>query len=474
MAESFLQDAPFSNATSSNEGKLSQPEIFSLQGLASSSALVNLTEAECGTQLGAAYQTDFETILLITNIDSATNSLVQTAAASSSTDHKSILIGGSPLDWTAVKFCLAQPSDLEQVCHVNLNGSFLGVVILLNLVTVIASTGILFRRSFKPLVSLGDALSSFLQNPDLTTGGSCLMTKADVRQGRWGLGEAKFWVPRNYFWFRSPSLPQWCLTGFFWVALTALTATALALSVGADRSALSSFGSPHAVYLLPSSISPVGAALVAALPQLLLAALYLATNSLMTTYYLSHESSLYALGKPLPLRVTTNPRGFQTTSLFLTLPRPWSWFLAALFAGTAFVLSQSVFLVSVRLTPVTTSSSPPATSLTALGFSGTGLLVLLALLLIPALAVISLGCRRAPPAVLANGQAVGNPLALGGGSCSAVLSARCHAAPREREGRLWERPLTWGAVAGGGLVNVAHCTFTAGRAGDVDMGRSYA
>lgn len=477
MTQSFLQDAPFSNATLNNKDKLSRLEIPSVQELASSNALINLTAAECATQLYAAYQTEFETLLLVTDIDSTTNSLVQTASASSSTNYKSILIGDSPLDWTAVKFCLAQPSNTEQACDVNLNGSLLGVIVLLNLVTIIVTAGILFRRSFQPLVSLGDALSSFLQRPDLTTSGSCLMTKAEVRQGRWGLREARFWVPRHHSWFATPSIPRWCLTVFVWVAPAALAATAFALTVGADPSGLSSFGtaSSHAVHILPSSTPIGGATLVAALPQFLLAVLYLVINSLMTTYYLSHESSLYALGRPLPLRVTSSPAGFQTTSLFLTLPRPWSWFLAALFAATAFVLSQSVFVVSVHLTPVTATPPPtPNTSLVALGLSGTGLVVLLALLLVPAITVICLGCRRAPPAVLADGRAVGNPLALDGGSCSAVLGARCHAVPRERDGRLWQRPLTWGSVDGGGLINVAHCTFTAGRAGDVDMGRSYA
>jgi hypothetical protein len=475
VTQSFLAGAPFSNATSNNEGRLSRLDILSLQDLASRNVLVNLTAAECVTQFSAVYQTDFKSVLLVTNIDSTSSSLVQTASASSSSTISNVT-PASLFDSTTVEFCLAQPWDLVQTCNVNLNGSLLGVVVLLNLITVIIVTTILFRSSFNPLVSLGDALSSFLRYPDPTTSGSCLMTKPDVRQERWGLREAKFWVPRNHFWFRTPSLPRWCLAAFFWLALTSLAATAIGLTVRAESTgALSSFGSasPHAVYLLSLSIPASGATLMAALPQLLLAALYLATNSLMTVYYLSHESSLYALGKPQPLRVTSKPEGSQTTSLFLTLPRPWSWFLVTLFAAMAFVLSQSVFVVSVHLTPVT-SSSTITTPLVGIGFSGTALLVLLALLALLALTVVGLGFRRAPPAILGNGQAVGSPLALEGGSCSAVLSARCHAAPRERYIELWKRPLTWGAVEGGGRVNVAHCTFTAGRAGDVDMGRSYA
>ncbi|KAH8911814.1 hypothetical protein BR93DRAFT_932932 [Coniochaeta sp. PMI_546] len=480
VTQSFLKGAPFSNATSNNDGKLSRLDILSLQDLASRNALVNLTATECSTQFSSVYQADFKAVLIVTDIDSTTSSLVQTASASSSsTDRLSLIDSGNtalPNDQTAVKFCLAQRSDIEQTCDVNLNGSLLGVVVFLNLITVIVMTTILFRRSLEQLVSLGDALSSFMRTPDLTTSGSCLMTKSDVWQERWGLREAKFWVPRNHFWFRTPSIPRWCLIAFLWVALASLAATALALTVRADPSgALSSFGtiSPHALYLLPSSIPASGATLIPALPQLLIAALYLAANSLMTIYYLSHESSLFALGRPLPLRVTSSPKGNQTTSLYLTLPRPWSWFLVTLFVAMAFVLSQSFFVVSVHLAPADPSSTVIST-LTALGFSGTGLLVLLALLVVLALTVVGLGFRQAPPAILGNGQAAGNPLALEAGSCSAVLSARCHAAPQERNMELWKRPLTWGVVEGGGPVNVAHCTFTAGRAGDIDLGRSYA
>ena len=128
-----------------------------------------------------------------------------------------------------------------------------------------------------------------------------------------------------------------------------------------------------------------------------------------SVYYLSHESTLYALGKPRSLRVTSDPEGSQSTSLFLTLPRPWSWLLVALFAAMSFVVSQTLFLVSVRLTP-TTSSPVPTSTLTALGTSSTGALVLLALLAVLAAAVLGLGFRRAPPAVSVTGRAAGNQI----------------------------------------------------------------
>lgn len=497
VTQSFLDRAPFSNETANNAGGLNRLDILSLQDLAAREALVNLTTTKCLVEFGgAAIESDFKAVLLVTDVDSPSNSLIQTATAAGSPSLNQLLTKSSTgtdlaLDSNAIQFCLAQPAG-EQVCSVRLNGSLLGIVTLLNLISVICMAVVIFRpsTSFDPLVSLGDALSSFLQNPDQHTRGSCLMTKMDVLQGRWGFGEAKYWVPQEHFWFRTPSLRRWFLAIFFWVTLTALSTAGLILIARADPSAhLAPFGtaSRHAIYrLLPTSYSAgpdsAGAALIASLPQLLLGALYFSVNSLMTTYYLSHESSLLALGDSAPLRVSSSkPEGSQTTSLYLTLPRPWSWFLAILFTVMGFILSQSTFVVVVKLIDPSTSSSSSSdtTTLVSLGFSSAGLLILLSLLFVLSIAVLGLGFRRSPRAVLVNGQAAGNPLALPGGSCSAVFSARCHPIPREKE--IWERPVAWGVVvqnfAGseeGGMMNVGHCTYTAGGAAQLDVARSYA
>ncbi|CAJ2510470.1 Uu.00g132790.m01.CDS01 [Anthostomella pinea] len=69
-------------------------------------------------------------------------------------------------------------------------------------------------------------------------------------------------------------------------------------------------------------------ALMPALPQLVLAILYLTINSLLTTSFPSHETALFAMGSRA-LRVSSNPSGRQPTSLYLTLPPPVWWMLLA-------------------------------------------------------------------------------------------------------------------------------------------------
>ncbi|RYP59574.1 hypothetical protein DL769_008482 [Monosporascus sp. CRB-8-3] len=255
-------------------------------------------------------------------------------------------------------------------CSVNLNGPVFGTVMLLNLALILSTVATLVALSsssaFEPLATLGDAIRSFLRAPDPTTAGACLLTKRDVRRGRWGEGvqDARHFVPKVHRWLHTPSLPRWGLTALAWVAVCGPAAAGLALLAtttrgSGDESAIPitsttlfpPLGSPHTIFASPAqptgsagsqvNMAATQTALLASLPRLLPAVLYLAVNALLTTYFLGHEFALFATGNPRPLRVSSLPAGQQTTSLYLTLPRPASWVLLALFAGIGFLTSQA-------------------------------------------------------------------------------------------------------------------------------------
>ncbi|KAK3499522.1 uncharacterized protein B0T23DRAFT_424980 [Neurospora hispaniola] len=476
----------------------------------------------------------------------------------------------------------------QSTCQLDVYGFLLGITVLLNLITVLSLISVLIflkRPTFTPLATLGDTIASFLIDPDSITQGACLLSKDDVKQGNWASEacQPKHWVPKRHYWLHAPSLPRWIITGLVWVICAGATAAALALSIMHDGNGLSPFGNNPLIFPDRDSYSPApnqplislnqptilpawAATILSSLPHLLLSALYLAINPLLTTYFLSHESSLFysshhgrhgpnAQPQPQPLRVSSSaldidPDSSQTTSLYLTLPRPVSWFLLVLFSAMGFVASQS--LGSLH----TESSSSVATAaetevgkeeeVTALFTSGGALTTLLALLVLLLVFTLLLGLRTSsssPPKSFissssspvttipsgkltpASGAAsegggnentravIGNPMALPGGSCSAVISARCHLLPpssSNEKGRgkrrsvgfsdlvgaaavdtteIWKRPLVWGVVdegkgGGAGQNNapeeaaagvIGHCGFTvAGRAGTVTEGRVYA
>ncbi|KAF4628836.1 hypothetical protein G7Y89_g9316 [Cudoniella acicularis] len=86
------------------------------------------------------------------------------------------------------------------------------------------------------LVTVGDAVASFLEVPDPTTKDICLSTKVDVRKRRWKMQPAKPWTPTKRFWFRAASIKRrltcslFCLIGisfgvFFWALAMPLNYT---------------------------------------------------------------------------------------------------------------------------------------------------------------------------------------------------------------------------------------------------------
>ncbi|KAI1085167.1 hypothetical protein F5B20DRAFT_567849 [Whalleya microplaca] len=474
VTQSFIDHAPFSNDTNVNDGGLSRPDILTLQDAASQDELMNMTVEACLDEFGGAFETNFDAVLLVTDSTSIDSSLIQTSKPGTPLSTSQASTGNSALtapDGSLAQYCLAR-LGAPQSCSVNLSGSVLGIVMLLNLATVIGSAVILTRASFDPLATLGDSVRSFLRSPDPTTMGACLLTKNDVQHGHWDSGEAKHFAPINHFWFQTPSLLRWALTTFAWVAIVAPAAYGLAILILRNPNDMfTSFGAaaPYTTFFLPTSTESVQMALLAATPQLLLAILYLVANSHLTTYFLSHEFSLFALG-PRALRVSSNPAGYQTTSLYLTLPRPVSWILLATFAAMGFVLSQAVFPTVLALS----SPTSPSARRTAISFSTQALLALLALLTILALVILGLGLRRTTPAAQTNGEARGNPLALRGGSCSAVISAKCHLAAAHGEGDLWLRPLAWGVVEEGSEAQAGRCAFSGNAVGCIDVSRGYA
>ncbi|KAL2159688.1 hypothetical protein VTH06DRAFT_2257 [Thermothelomyces fergusii] len=487
VGESLLRGATLSDDISDNKGsKLGRTDLLVLQQRAARGELVRLSTPACFDKFSQAFDAEYSAVLLVSkSLDGM--SLTQGPDASS--------INTLVPDRSSIQYCLAQRAPAP-TCEVELDAPLLGSVALVNSIALVVAVAVLLTRpsSFRPLVTLGDAISSFLQEPDQTTQGACLLSKTDILHGRWPLTTTKCWTPQKHYWLRSVSSPLWIVTATVWALCLGLLVASLAHALGKGPSArLSPPGaaSPHALLALPTA-TPAGAAaaLVAALPQLLPAALYLTANALLTSYYLSHESSLFAAAAPAawprPLRVSSaDPAGAQTSSLHLTLPPSVSAVLVAVLAGLSLVLSQSVFAVVVRRVeaPVSSSSSSlagnaAATTATAppvaaLGLSGVGLVVLLAALVGLAAAVVGLGLRRAPPAGPASEKTPGNPMALPGGSCSAVISARCH--PLAGEQALWTKPVVWGVVSeDGGPLGIGHCGFTAGRAGLLEAGRSYA
>ena len=92
----------------------------------------------------------------------------------------SVVIPGS--DYLSVKYCLAEP--LSGNCRVGLSPTLLIVVticVIIKTATAILVTTVLSRRRHVSLVTLGDAIASFIQVPDPTTIGDCTLDQPKIQ-----------------------------------------------------------------------------------------------------------------------------------------------------------------------------------------------------------------------------------------------------------------------------------------------------
>ncbi|KAK8019198.1 hypothetical protein PG990_004336 [Apiospora arundinis] len=389
VTSDFLTGAPFANGTEFNRADMPQADILAIQNDARAGKLETLATIPCLQQAGGTFDTTYDALVLVTKLSSARSSVIQTGMTGDmfKLNSMSSVAISVPVDEKVVDRCLVRQGLPRRA----------------------SMAAVLTWRNFEPLVSLGDAIRSFMRNPDPTTAAACFLDKNDVGDGRWGFNEAKYFTPSDHFWFFTPSIKRWVLTIVSWILLTAPTAAAVALIIEHEPTgALTPFGSatPYTTFLFGDASTPpmthTQATIIAALPQLLVGILYFTTNSLLTTYWLSHELSAFAIG-PQSLRVSSDPVGYQTTSLYLTLPRPISWLLYVLFAGISFVLSQAVFPAIINTGPGRTNE------IVGIGFSTLALMILLALLVVLILGVLALGLRRAPRRHLRQRRVQGQP-----------------------------------------------------------------
>lgn len=491
VRSSFITGSDFSISDENNAANLTRNELVDLQDLAEQNELKNLSVPVCISTFSSAFNNDYQNMLFVLQSGSSSgNSLVATFRAGLNASSKSDLSTHTTttssqilVDGSAVSYCLAQPAlSSDGSCTVNLNGTLFIVVLALNILSLLVTAYVLFLPRFTPLVTLGDAIASFLRGPDPATRSNALLTKANITTGLggWGFTEGKYWAPtRSPRYFGTASRAQWVTVGAWLFGTVALAISALAVTLASqiiNPPVLTAFGTAnaHTTYLV-STETPIAALSVAvAIPQVLLAGLYFSVNGLLTAFSLTRESARYAVSPKgttwQPLRVSAEPVGHQTTSLFLTLPRPVSWALAIWFAAMGFVLSQACFIVAL------TSASETNMSIIGIGLSGLALVVLLGMLVMLAAVVAGLSLVKVRSAAMADGRALGNPLAFEGGSCSAALSARCHRVPEEAE--VWWGKVAWGEVemgegAGESESVIRHVTYSTKEVKELDGGHQY-
>lgn len=114
-----------------------------------------------------------------------------------------------------IEYCMVE--EVVEQCQLRFSLVIMIVVIIANLVK--ASVMFLTWWKFRTptLVTIGDAVASFLDDPDLTTAGICLSTREDILKRQWKSPSAKRWVPKRHFWFKAASIKRWLTCNILYV-----------------------------------------------------------------------------------------------------------------------------------------------------------------------------------------------------------------------------------------------------------------
>ncbi|RAH64743.1 uncharacterized protein BO66DRAFT_415656 [Aspergillus aculeatinus CBS 121060] len=403
-----------------------------------------------------------------------------------------------------ISHCMAKRA--VQRCELLFSPSIALAVIVSNIVKVVCM--FLAARTNRPgiLLRVGDAVASFLNQPDLTTQDRCLMSREDMTHGPdpWELAPSsgsifRRWLcslrsqrtmdialvnistnsstspsegvleghrPRKLsgrkFWFQAASWKRWVLALFLFSACIGVPSWLYhALVTEAEWSLEDQwylgFGSPNyetGLYFGTSNI--LALALLTNSPQLVFSILYFVSKNLLSCMLVTAEYNDYATQRK-PLRVSW-PRVHQRSSYYLSLPIRYSVPLFVMSAALHWLLTESFYSVDWNVYnvfgEVDYDDSPDGC-----GFSPMAILMTIILLGVALCALLLLGARRFKSPM---------PLAA---HCSAVISAACHPPPEDESAAF--QPVMWGEVSHPQNATHGHCTFTSHAVAIPSMSRLY-
>ncbi|KAF2465848.1 uncharacterized protein BDR25DRAFT_395979 [Lindgomyces ingoldianus] len=375
-----------------------------------------------------------------------------------------------PVRGYLIDHCLSERT--EEKCKIHFSVHIAVLVIIMNTVKVIIFTSIAWKIREAPLMNIGDAIVSFIKEPDPTTEGMCLMSRDDFEH------EKEVQRDGTKLLARSDGYQSFCckLTDFRSYLLipdSVVYGAALIVclffflyGLGNVRTFGFTFGFGAAD---PSSLTAgtggiIGNTLIANISQTIFSFIYVTYNTILTSLLLAKEWNQYAYHRK-GLRVSSKPKGAQRSTYFLQLPYRYGVPFLVVSGTFHWLISQTIFLVSVEayqsngapsLNTVRNQTAVytygvdrvPELDILTSGFSVAGLLAVTALAFAALFALIFLGRRSFRPGI---------PVA---GSCSAAISAACHCVEAEPADAI-ERRLKWGMVRepsnGRG---VGHCGFS--------------
>ncbi|KAF6828995.1 hypothetical protein CMUS01_08354 [Colletotrichum musicola] len=419
-----------------------------------------MSVAECIDAYGVAFQSSRGNLLLVSankdwqNICARTRRI--TYHGEDPCDNHLTEIRGRPDNWrplgTKVLECYSQKTDEHYKLF--FSSILCWTVTAFNLVKAVLMLFVALGMGDEdPLMTIGDAVASFLQHRDETTVDMCLKSKDQFFAQHCSKGPVRYDLsPKQKSIVITPGQWTWCYSLFS----VLFVACMIFLFVGLrpDNGSILRFGlgAVHTNNVLDlGQGSILTTILLVNVPQIVVSLMYFTYNSQYTRISLITEWDRFS-NEAKSLRVSSTLEGAQRDTYFLQLPYRYSIPLLTFSGGVHWLTSQTFFLVNLEAyAPSDNATSTERVTheglgvgVIAWGWSPLGALCVLVVLVLMWGFLIVSARRRLRFGVM--------PVA---GSCSAAISAACH--PESDGGKIWWETLRWGVVDSSA---VGHCSFS--------------
>ncbi|KAI8305602.1 hypothetical protein K4K59_012125 [Colletotrichum sp. SAR11_240] len=335
-----------------------------------------------------------------------------------------------------ILYCLAE--SFPGNCKIQVSTTLLAIVILFNAIKVACLLTTAVFLKFEPLGTVGDAISSFLEQPDGRTANLGPVPKSLAREySAYIPGSQDICFPfkgKPRRWARAVSGSRWfvcmalCLT--VWCAGIFLYYLTRGNLMRSDESFTQGFNtSPLDTIQFTVGMSLTSNVILANTPQIIISFVYVFYNNVLTCMVSAHEYSRYASVRK-PLRVTW-PYGEQRSTFWLQLPYRYILPIMTIMAFMHWSVSRSIYLVELEIYDKS-GVLVPDRSVTGCAFSPTPIILSLCLGGGMILLLLGLSAKTLDP---------GMPIA---GSCSLAISAAAHAGKNEVDAAA--RPLQYGVI----------------------------
>ncbi|KAK2794032.1 hypothetical protein FQN51_000941 [Onygenales sp. PD_10] len=356
--------------------------------------------------------------------------------------------GHGKLKTFKIEGCLSQ--KVPESCQIMFSLPIALGVLAMNIINVICMFLAARDNRAEVLLTVGDAISSYLTRPDPNSRARCLLSKSNVfskaytasSEPRYSQVNLPKHLPKRKRWFHASSRLHWAVTIAIYLICVAFCTYLLYNAITSLKNDGSSggfrnfwnigFGNPHALKLITPlySTNPFSLLFLANTPQLIISLAYFLYNRLLTSMLLAAEYTDYSLHRKY-LRVS-RPKGNQRSSYYLSLPHKYSLTLLAASAILHWLASQSLYYVRRVQYDIHGTLLPDGANGT-LAVSPLPLILTICLAIIMLLVALGLGTKPFGSRM---------PLAA---NCSAGISAACHPPAGDADAAL--KSVMWGETA---------------------------